>query len=196
MRARAQDAFNRANETPIASPWVAVTTDTFALATNAASPSALNTDTGMINTGTSWPPNHYSQCQVTVTNTTGAGVGIGPMVRGAAGNNMYRLCMDHAASTNLDLAKVVTGTYTSLWQRTQAFTDGEVMALEIVGTTLVARYRGVAIGASVTDAALATGSPGVAYSGAATAASVDNWEGGELTQPFQPWTQRGPLLAM
>lgn len=197
MRALAQDSFTRANETPLAAPW----TDggqpvTFNLIANALTSSDLNNDCAAFNTRAAWPANQYSQCQGTVTGTAGGGSGVGPGVRMATGRNSYAITIDHAATNNVVLAKFVGGTVTVLWTRTQAFTNGDILSLEVVGTTLIGRVNGTAIGAAVTDAALATGSPGVYYSSVETAASVDNWEGGELTQPYQPWTQRAPILAI
>lgn len=197
MSTRATDTFTRADEAPLASPWTDIGLGTtMKLSTNAVTPTTLGNDAGAFQANVPGPPDQYSQCTVTMTGAGGNGEGPGPGVRMAAGGNAYALTLNHNATNNVQLTKIVGGGFTGLWQRTQAFTDGDLFALEIRGTTLIARYKGTPIGANTTDSALAAGSPGMFYSSVETAATIDNWEGGDFAQRYQPWTHRAPLLAM
>jgi hypothetical protein len=66
-----------------------------------------------------------------------------------------------------------------LWTRTQTWTDGDTLRLEVQGSALTAYRNGTAIGAAQTDTNLATGQPGLAnVGGGVTAGTWDNFEGG------------------
>jgi hypothetical protein len=149
---------------------------------SAAVPDSLGADCYAANNGT-FPNDHYGQCKIAVTGSGGGGQGVGPAVRmgTATPTNVYRLAADHAASNNMELSKFVGGSFTSKWVRTQAFTDGDTLYLEIQSTTLIAKLNGTAIGASVTDSSLTSGAAGICFSsGTLTAASVDDFEGGDF----------------
>lgn len=180
MSVLALDNFDRANADPIGGNWTDDGDgDHFKIVSNAATYTNSGFDAAAHYNALTFPANHYSQVAVTV-NVTSTGVGLGPSVRAATSKNYYRLVAGHAASSNVELAKKVAGTYTQLWVRTSSFTDGAIFYLEAIGTTLVARNGGVAIGASATDSSLASGQPGIVYSSVVTSGSVDNWEGGDF----------------
>lgn len=186
MAVLGSDAFTRANETPVASPWTQVYTGgtrTFNLASNALAPTLLSQDGVYKYTGPTWPNDQYSQCTCTVTGT-GADTGPGVTVRcgsPSASSTWYRLSINKAASNNLVLYKSVAGALTRIAQRTITFTDGHTLRLEVSGTTLSIFYDGVLQGATVTDSGIASGEAGLGYSSTSTAATVDDWEGGDLT---------------
>ncbi len=197
MAVLATDNFNRADVNPIGSPWTAPNAGpnhNFRIVSNTAQEQLLAQDAAVFNTSVTWPNNHYSQAKVTVTGVDG-GTGPGCGVRMATSDNYYRLILDHASSGNAELAKFVSGSYTQLWSRTQAFTDGATFYLEVQGTTLIAKHNGTAIGASATDSSLSTGSPGLTYSSPASSASLDDWEGGDFSSGF-PGGDEGGLWYM
>lgn len=181
------DNFDRANANPIGGNWVTVPSNSaIQIVSNAATPSSLAADCSCIWTAiTSFPTDQYSQAAVTVTGTVGGNAGMGVIVRGSkTANTYYRLCIDHAAASNVFLGKKVAGTSTAIWTRTQAFTDGDILRLEVRGNILRALLNGVAIGADVTDNSILGGYPGLHYSSTETAASADTWQAGSLGMPF------------
>lgn len=186
MTVLATDNFNRANEDPIASPWVAgAGSDRMTLATNAMVPNSVNADAWAYYDGAiSWPNDQYSTCTVTVTGTAGGGSGIGPMVRKTAGTSdatRYELILDHAASNNCTLRRRDSGgTPTNIVVFTQAWNDGDTWELRAVGNGLTMWLLGAQVGGSQTDSTIVSGFPGIAYSSTETSANADLWVGGDI----------------
>lgn len=182
MTALATDNFNRADANPIGGNWTTANNhNAMQIVSNTCQPSSLLVDCGAYYNAITWPDDQYAQVKVTV-NSTGTGVGIGLFCRqAAAANTCYRLVASHAASNNIELGKFVTGTFTGIWTRTQAFTDGDILRLEVQGTTLRAYFNGAQIGADTTDSSIASGNAGIAYSSATSATTLlDDWEGGDF----------------
>jgi len=177
------DTFTRANETPLAGNWTTVTSETaFNLASNAITPSNLNNDCGAYRNDITPPNDQYSQLVLTVTNTGGGGQGLGVACRIATGaRTYYRVVADHASpSANVELGKMIAGAFTVIWSRSATFTNGDALRLEVQGTTLRVYIAGVQVGADATDSAIASGRFGISYSSVCTAATGDNWEGGDF----------------
>ncbi|HET9708379.1 MAG TPA: hypothetical protein VFP39_08750, partial [Gemmatimonadales bacterium] len=78
------------------------------------------------------------------------------------------------------LYKVVNGVLTTLYSASVAWSNGDVLKLTVVGSTLTAYKNGVAIsGFSATDTDLSSGNPGIEAASNGTAnETLDNWEGG------------------
>jgi len=191
----ATDSFTRANNADLGTAWDVPTGGAaFKVASNAATPTFLESDAMESNNSATWPNDQYAQCAVTVVGTVST-TGLGPAVRMATGAlTFYRCVASHAATNNVELAKFVSGSYTQLALRTQAWTDGDVLRVEVSGTTLKMFRNGTQLGANVTDSSIASGRAGIGYSGAVTSGSLDDWEGGDFTTaakalpPFQrPW---------
>lgn len=186
MTVLATDLFTRANEDPIASPWVAgAGSDRMTLASNAMAPNTPAADAWAYYDGSiSWPNDQYCKLKVFVTGTAGGGSGAGPMVRKAAGTSdasRYELIVDHAASNNCTLRRRDSGgTPTDIVVFTQAWSEGDVWELRVQGTTLSVWLNGVQVSTNQTDATIASGFPGGTYSSTETAASLDNFEGGDF----------------
>lgn len=182
MAVIASDSFTRANETPIASPWIDAGSSTaFNLSSNAAVPSNLGNDTQAFYTGPSWPADQYSKAAITESGGGGAGVGGGVGVRyaGSGIKTYYRLVID--VSGQIQFGVFSAGSYSPLWDRSVTFVNGAVLELQVQGITFVVIYNGSTVGASTNDSTLATGAAGIAYSSANSACSIDNWEGGDFT---------------
>lgn len=175
------DAFTRANETPLAGNWTTVTSDTaFNLASNAVTYSNVNNDAAAYRNDITPSADQYSQLALTVTGIGGGGQGFGVCCRASTvARTYYRLVADHSA-TNVELGARVAGVFSTIWTRAQAFTNGDVLRVEVQGTTLRAYINGVQIGADVTDTAIASGRFGIAYSSVLTSATGDDWEGGDF----------------
>lgn len=186
MTILATDNFNRANEDPIASPWVAgAGSDRMTLATNAMAPNSVGADAWAYYDGAiSWPNDQYCKFKVAVTGTAGGGSGAGLMVRKAAGTSdqtRYELILDHAASNNCTLRRRDSGgTPTNIVVFTQAWSDGNTWELRAQGTTLSMWLNGVQVNTNQTDATIASGFLGGTYSSTETSASLEDFEGGNF----------------
>ena len=187
MAVLATDTFTRADNLDLGTDWdVPTGGSAFQLLNNAAAPRNPDTDAVESNNSATWPNDQYAQCAATVSGTTST-AGPGPAVRIATGAlTLYRCVVSHAASNNVELAKIVSGTYTQLALRTQAWTDGDVLRLEVAGTTLKVFRNGTQMGANVTDSSIASGRAGIGFSSVTTSASLDNWEGGDFTTAAPP----------
>lgn len=181
----ASDDFNRADETPLASPWVqAYSNRTFDLVSNHVVPTAL-LDTVYIYSGATWPADQWSFAALTVTGGTGGGDGPGVCVRwDGATINGYWLVASHGATNNVHLWQVDDGSFNALTSFTQAWTDGDVFGLRVSGPTnnafLEVFYNGALLGSTTdTSSAIpASGSAGMVYSSSPSGPQLDRWSGG------------------
>jgi hypothetical protein len=101
---------------------------------------------------------------------------IGALVRGSS-NNGYCL---NIASGNWYLGRIVSGSWTQIATGAKAFSAGEVIRLEVSGTTLKMYQDDVQFGGDQTDSNISTGAPGVSGRGWDGGTSATSWEGGEL----------------
>lgn len=179
----ATDNFNRANETPLSGGgnWsLSFGDNPWDLSGNVVVPRFLSQDCIMHYTAGTWPNDQYSKADLTVTATVGGDQGVGLTVRGTtAATTYYRAVADHAASSNVSIAKMVAAVHTTLTSGTFTWTDGATWELRVQGTTLTFICNGTTV-LTTTDSAIASGKPGIALSSNVTAASIDNWEGGDF----------------
>jgi hypothetical protein len=119
-----------------------------------------------------------------VFRTGGAGAYSGAAVRrngtGAAARG-YAVVIDGLAGSpnNTTVVRADAGVSISILEIDQAWSSGDVLRLEIVGTTLTVKRNGVSIG-SVVDATYSTGAIGVRGVNAGVAPIFDAFEGGDL----------------
>ncbi len=184
------DTFTRANETPLASPWldadVSAANTEFNLSGNSVTPELISHDAAMYLSGITWASNQYAQAKITVTGTT-AGSGPGLIVRAGTGSpnwSYYRITICKNA-TICDIAKVTVGTYGNIGTRTGTWVDGDVLRVEATGTTTVTLkifQNGSQLGADITDSssALQAGVPGIFYSSTSTSCSIDDYSAGSI----------------
>ena len=193
MSVLATDDFNRANANPIGGNWTTFSSEgAMQIVSNAITPASVSSDSGAWYNAIGWPNDQYSQLPVTILNGV-SGAGLGPAVRVANGaQTYYRCAVDHAGSGNVELVRAVAGSHTTLWTRTATFVDGDLVRLEVQGSTLRAFIAGVQVGADFVDGSpITSGNAGIAFSsGSVTSTSGDNWEGGDLaaatTIPYNP----------
>ena len=192
MAILASDAFNRADETPLASPWTQTfnTTRQFLLSANTAIAEGVNLDCWMFMTGVTWPADQYAQGKVTVAGTS-AGTGRGVLVRAqniTTAKTYYRVVVSKAVSNNVELVQFVAGAWSVLAQRTTTWVDGDVLRLEVTGSgatvTLKIFQNGSQLGADVSDSSAdritAAGNAGLGGSSTFTSGNVDDWEAGDF----------------
>lgn len=106
-------------------------------------------------------------------------MGYGPAVRCASGSqNRYFATINHAATSNLSLFKIFSGSGTLLNQWTVSYVAGATLRLSVVGTTLTVTYNGSVVG-TATDSSITSGSAGLYGSTPVLVTDfLDNWSGG------------------
>jgi len=137
--------------------------------------------------GLSFNNDQYSKGDLTTTNGAGNGAGSGLILRrtAAATNTNFVFFIDHAATNNAAVFRVVTGTYTqrgSSW--TQAFTNGDTFYFAVAGLVLYVFDKNVNQVYTFDDTGgggPASGKPGIGFSSTFTSPNVDNWEGGNFS---------------
>lgn len=163
------------------------------------------------NTGGSGPHYWYTgtfandqYAEVTLSDVTNTHGQIGPSVRKAASSTVTNYGYEWY-STGREFYKRVAGTYTGLGSTTASGTpvNGDVMRLEMAGTTLTPKINGATdsgIGGAVTDSSIASGQVGIGgWSDGSGSIGADSWAGGDLGgaagQPTMRRAGRAPLGA-
>ena len=185
------------SENPLSegSVWTAGTgVSTMKKLTDIAVPTSNASDCGAIYTGSSFNASQYSRAKLTADGTTGGGRGVALHVLYATGaNTTYRFIMDHAASNNARIERVVAGVYTTKVDWTQSWSDGDTFTFAVENEVLYVYNGSLTLIQSVSDVGggvPTTGKPGVGYSSTITSASLDDWEGGNFsTDSTSLWAQ-------
>jgi len=183
------DDFNRADTTTLGLNWTnRKGGDTsYGISTNRAS-IGLNQDTASFSNVSVFGSDQYSQVALSGLSGTNNETGLGVCVRcdttnlggGAPYINYYYAVVNTAGANNVTVAKFVADTYTQLGQRTQAWTDGDILKLEAQGSTIRVYRNGTQLGASFTDSTIAVGQPELAHGASFATGFIDNWEGGDI----------------
>jgi hypothetical protein len=119
--------------------------------------------------------NQYAQIKITKLSVSQSRIGVA--VRGS-GTSAYWLYVD---SSLYALGKMTNSVYSELRVASHTCSVGDVLRLEVEGTTLRAMKNGVAFW-TATDSSFASGNPGVSGNGlnATDFNAADDWEGGDL----------------
>jgi hypothetical protein len=97
--------------------------------------------------------------------------------------DFYEFIVQDVSARRIELAKTVNGTRTILaFSATSSFANGDIISMEVEGTTLRGYRNGVLI-LSATDSDLTTGKPGLIGSDGTT---MDDWDGGDVTASTTP----------
>lgn len=179
------DPFTNSNGTGLAahnSYWT-VHGGTFTIQSNELEASNSGSDSWATYAGT-FSDDQYAQCVASSTIVDGTFIGL--IVRGnTSGTKTY-----YAFNWDSDSAffyKYVAGVYTSLATPSSYPVAGDTVKLQIVGTTLTAYINGVSV-ASVTDASIASGNPGVTgYNTAGT--RLDTWSAASVRRAMVSWAE-------
>jgi len=177
LQSLATDAFNRADENPIAGNWTSVAAANLQLLNNvvrAASPSLGMNGVAFYHALT-WPADQWSEVTISALPTEMAG-GMGdngPAVRIASNAPTYYLAAAFA-NGSLELYRAINNNFTQLLVAGTVAT-GDRVRLEVQGATLRVYRNGVLLG-SVQDTQIATGSAGLGQDGAS--GTMDDWAGG------------------
>ena len=164
--------------------WVQPWTEGFDVSTNALVPQITSSDLGNVWQGDTWPDDQYGQVAVSggaAGDDDQSGVGI--LLRYTDTTHHFRIVVNGRASNNVTVAQM-NGTYSQLAQITQAFSAGDTLKAQVIGTsppTIKVFRNGSQIGSDVTTgaAAIASGDVGMYYSSTAAGMGIDNFEGGD-----------------
>lgn len=181
MTVLATDDFNRANGA-LGANWTNLV-NSFVILSNAAKPNAYGDDAVSIYSAATWPNDQYAQVNVLGIGNTALDIGPGVCLRAANANNFYRIT---CGTTHCDVAKVVSGSYSTITDLGAGFLPGDTLYAEIQGTTIKVFRNGVQFGTNVTDSSLSSGSAGLMYSSNASGVTVDNFEGGDFAAAGGP----------
>ena len=124
-----------------------------------------------------WSANSFNNSQfasLTVTAIQSSWQAFGPAVRVSAGNGYGATWHD---TTVLDLRKVVGGAQSTIGT-TSTVSVGDVIRIEVSGSSITVKKNGVAVIGPVTDTSISSGAAGM-Y-GAGNPAQGDSWAGGDL----------------
>lgn len=184
------DDFNRANETPLnTSTWGQSGTGSFNLASNQVSHPTDGSDNEVYYVAATASGDQFSQG--TITTVAGGETGVGVLCRhiGTSTRTFIRAVAD---STTTTVRSFSNGADTLIGTRSQTFNNGDVLRLEVTGTspniTVKVFRNGTQMGADFTGVTGPnTGKPGLCYSstpGGLT--TLDNWTGGDLGTTATP----------
>lgn len=175
------DSFTRANETPIASPWVELASSTgdINLSSNAITKSSNGDYFAYYSNGAGWNADQSSQFTIT---TLGSG-DFGPAVRvGSNGFSGY-FYSNYTVSGFRGPAKFVAGTFTSIETGYTQATGGQTIKIDAAGSTIRCYANGSEDALSpATDTSLSTAGNGAGVFWYESGDALDDWTGtGEIT---------------
>lgn len=180
MTQLASDLFNRANNADLGATWDVLPTITNCqIVSNRVRAGSLgNANCSESYNGVTWPNDQYSE--ITCGTITGTNGSVGAAVRCSITDwSQYIVLCTSAA---FDLIKFVAGSFTSLGTyNTTGAVIGDVVRIEVQGTTLNVYVNTVLRIGPVTDSDIASGRAGI-YAEDATAGEheIDSWAGGDF----------------
>jgi hypothetical protein len=181
----ATDAFTAANGTALttySAQWAYQSDAAFEIRSNGVSPQIT---AGSLEGGAYWiadTPSDDQYAEVTIGGVGGVAA-IGPAVRvSTSADTRYGLYTDGSGTF---LFKVVAGTFIQLGSNGGSCSPGDVLRLEVSGTTLTAKKNGspitaIAAGGQWTDSSIANGQIGITGYGEDDLTYATSWEGGNL----------------
>ena len=177
MALPATDNFNRANANPIGGNWTTVTgKGNIQIVSNVAIGTISGINAAYWNAD-AFSNNQYSQVKLGAVASTW----FGPAVRFSSSAYTGYLA-ESSNGTSLVLYKVIAGTTTSLASYTVTVSAGDIIRLEVVGSTLTVKHNGTTR-ITHTNAEIASGSCGLWVNDSDAAKSLDDWEGGSFSIP-------------
>lgn len=179
MALPASDDFNRANNTTLGANWTLVK-GLFGINTNAAYSRSAGADTLARWNADTFGNDQYAQVTISVLSVDNIAVGVACRLDTGGAETGYFAYAFRNVSPNVDveLAKYVAGVYTTI-STTSGFAVGDVLRLEVEGTTL-RLYRNGSLVDTRTDSSIASGAAGVSGFGNSTSGRMDDWSGSNL----------------
>lgn len=163
------------------------TTNGFKYVSNTCQPFNQTNDQGTIYIGVTFANDQWAQVTLGTTSggTASGGQGIGVSLRASTSvHTEYRIVHNTAASNQIEIGKMVTGTFTSLKICSANTTpaSGDTFYWQISGTSITGKQNGSSITScgTTTDSAISSGSPGMSFSSSMTSSSITAWKAGNL----------------
>lgn len=181
-----QDAFTAASNSTLqaySANWT-ISAGAFSVdATNdAVYPNSAGAECGAFVNSETPSANQYAQ--VVLSNVVDANASVGPAVRCSTDGNYYGLYYSRSGGGMVFLFKMVAGTWTGIAEAIGigVWANGDVLRLEVEGTTLTPKRNGTLIAAlgTKTDSSLASGRIGICGYDALATCRMDDFEGGNL----------------
>jgi hypothetical protein len=178
----ASDNFQRANENPLSNSgkWTTSFNEiAMQVASDLCEGGAPSANSASVWTGISWPNDQYSEITI---GGIGASANIAPLVRGSASvQSYYFAAVIGLGSTDIVLEKFVAGTPTLIAFTPATVNSGDVIRLEVQGTSLTVKQNGVVVLGPVTDSDVASGSAGIRSTTSVQFATASLWAGGNFS---------------
>lgn len=172
----ASDNFDRANETPLASPWANWTSAGALLSGNKATAAAAVTAASLYNSGT-WSNDQEASGVVGNLGSTLRYACVGVRAGTSSGGSGYVCFTDgDSGSGHTGIEKITNGTEIELKGVAATFTAGDTIGIRAVGTTISMWKNGTQID-STTDSTYSSGNPGVWFYSQAT---IDDWQAADV----------------
>lgn len=171
------DDFNRADSGTLGSNYTDIDAG-FGIASNTAKASTAGLNSTIIN-AVSFPADQWVQVTLAGTMSGNADEGIGVVLRGAAGGDLYFV---HCSTVDSHLYKRVGGTYTDISGAQAAFALSDVLYAEVQGTTLLYKKNGTTVW-SGTDSALSSGAAGLWGDASTGLIAADSLTAGDFASP-------------
>ena len=131
-------------------------------------------------TGTTWPNNQWASVIIGSQISDAVDEGAGPLVRGAVGVASYYFAQ---AGVDTRLYRRLSGSYSQLGSTVGACVTGDVLRLEVNGTSLTVFKNGTPIIGPITDTNIAAGNAGIwttRTSNAVPYTALNDWSGGDF----------------
>ncbi len=179
MSQLASDNFNRANESPLASPWATGLGGGLQIVSNQTQGVTAGSDNlSYYNGGIAWPSDQYSQAKLAGSFDLSNARAVVIRWNGTSG---YLLSAGPTTTDSI-IYKCVAGTFSALFTipaSTLTWATGDVVSLEGRGAILIARQNGRIIG-SKEDFTFLDGFPGLYTQTAPAALNWDDWSAGDF----------------
>jgi len=174
--ASVSDNFNRADENPLGAPWVSPNSQPCKIVSN----KAQGTGAGVANTaeydGSGLGNDQWAQGTVTISNT---GLVWVMVRRSGTGWTGYTF---HGSATVSKLRYYANSTPTTLADNGPGLVTGDVIYVEVVGTSITGKVNGSVVLGPVTHATLTAGDPGFVCYGdpGLIDAQIDDWSASDV----------------
>lgn len=160
------DNFTRANENPLSQGgnWHTVTgAGAPQVVSNLCEPSVTTRCASYYDAGIAWPTDQYAETKL--TSDTNSVSFLGPLVRQATGaDTCYEVVAEGPLNATgvLFLVKRIAGAQTTLHTATVTLAANDIIRLTVTGSVLTVQQNGTTLSAfTTTDAAIASGKPGI-----------------------------------
>jgi Abnormal spindle-like microcephaly-assoc'd, ASPM-SPD-2-Hydin/Cep192 domain 4 len=185
----ASDNFVRADANPLSGDWSTVTgVQPLEIVSDVVEPVSSNTNGYELNNSLSWPDNQWAQSTIVAASSNTVFTGV--VLRSDAATMTGYACVAQGPSGSagtISIERWISGAATIL-TRTSSFTlqNGDVIYLEIVGTTLRCEQNGTVL-LTTEDAMIKSGSAGIfGQAGSSVYSQANGWSGGTFAPNLSP----------